>query len=313
MIEWTSLSNEPLQFENYLPAGFAGIKMPDAFIASAKGPFGRLTFQSIVNPGFCFQYSVLDLVQPLTLMGRSAMEGLYTRVVLESHILHAVKDADDIYIREGQFSMALANALEAKSEYTGSRAYMSFDACFSMEMIERLLPFYPGAARFFEVELSAKPMILLSSPRAAGPETESLIENLLYQPRSEQNAELLLRNLFAHLEKDKAYKSPGTEVLNNIYAVEQMIAENIREHYLLPELARRAKTNICYLKKYFPWIFGISPYKYLVRLRMRKAMRLLKSGHSVKSTAIVCGYNSTAEFSKAFRKFWNVSPENFQK
>jgi AraC-like DNA-binding protein len=156
-------------------------------------------------------------------------------------------------------------------------------------------------------------MVLISSPRAAGPETELIIGHLLNEPRSEKNAELLLRNLFTHLEKDHQYKPPGREVLNNIYAVEQMIAENIREHYLLPELARRAKTNTCYLKQYFPWIFGITPYKYLVRLRMRKAMRLLKSGHSVKSTAIVCGYNSTAEFSKAFKKFWNVSPESIQK
>ncbi|HTE26019.1 helix-turn-helix domain-containing protein [Flavitalea sp.] len=312
MIEWTSLSNEPLQFENYIPAGFAGVSMPEAVIASAKGKFGRLTFQSIVNPDFCFQYSVVDLLTPLTVMGRCSLEGLYTRIVLESHINHDFKNADDIYIREGQFSMALANKLEARIQYPRARAYSSFDACFSLDMVNRLLPFYPTAARFFEVGISARPYILISAPRAAGAETELIIENILHEPRNEKNAELLLVNLFAHLEKDQAYKSPGQDVLNNIYAVEELIAENIRKHYLLPELARRANTNACYLKKYFPWIFGVSPYQYLVRLRMRQAKRFLKSGLSVKVTAKQCGYSSTAEFSKAFKKVVKVSPEKFR-
>jgi AraC-like DNA-binding protein len=310
MIEWTSLSHEDLQFENYLPRGFAGIRMADARVATAKGEFGHLTFQSCENSDFCFHYGVVDLQQPLTLLGQSNWAGLYMRVVLENHILHTVKDADAIYIREGQLAMALANAIEAKIQFQGARAYMTFDACFSMAMVNRLIPAYPQLAKFFNVEITNTPIFLIESPRAAGPELESIIAQVLQDPRNRQHAELLLQKCLEHLGNNSSSRRPASEVLENIYAVEQMVADNIMESHLVPELARRASTNVNYFKRMFRWIFGIPPHQYIIRLRMRKARRLLRSGQSVKATAIACGYNSNAEFTKAFKKFWRLAPED---
>ena len=154
--------------------------------------------------------------------------------------------------------------------------------------------------------------MLIESPRAAGPELESIIVRVLNDPRNRQYAELLLQKCLEHLGNNAGSRRPASEVLENIYAVEQMVADNIMESYLVPELARRANTNENYFKRIFRWVFGIPPHQYIIRLRMRKARRLLSSGQSVKATAIACGYNGNAEFTKAFKKFWGLAPEDIR-
>lgn len=60
--------------------------------------------------------------------------------------------------------------------------------------------------------------------------------------------------------------------------------------------------------------FGISPIKYLVKLRMEKANNLLKnSSLNIKTIAVQTGFNSAHAFSRTFTRHFGISPRKLRK
>lgn len=69
-----------------------------------------------------------------------------------------------------------------------------------------------------------------------------------------------------------------------------------------------------YLGKIFKQIMGITPYKYLLNIRVLNAKRLLESEQmSVSNVASACGFNSLIAFSRAFKLIEGISPKEYQK
>lgn len=60
--------------------------------------------------------------------------------------------------------------------------------------------------------------------------------------------------------------------------------------------------------------FGISPYAYLVRQRIKHAKRLLKnSDTSITAIAFDCGFNSSSQFTNIFKKHVGITPKEYRK
>ena len=67
------------------------------------------------------------------------------------------------------------------------------------------------------------------------------------------------------------------------------------------------------LERAFSARFGISAKQYLIRLRMRHALRLLAEGtHAVKEVAYLCGFTDEKYFSRAFKKAYGYPPSQFR-
>ncbi len=78
----------------------------------------------------------------------------------------------------------------------------------------------------------------------------------------------------------------------------------------IAELAKRAGTNQCKLKKLFQHFFDNTPYGVLLDIRMNKAYQLLASQHcQVRSAADLVGYSHANNFSVAFSKYFGVAPK----
>lgn len=59
---------------------------------------------------------------------------------------------------------------------------------------------------------------------------------------------------------------------------------------------------------------GMTPHKYLLLIRMEKAKELLSAGqYSVAETAMLCGYESIANFSTTFKNSVGLSPVSYKK
>ena len=68
------------------------------------------------------------------------------------------------------------------------------------------------------------------------------------------------------------------------------------------------------LKQIFPKVYGLPPYCYLRKLRMEKAMSLLKSGQmNVTETAYEVGYNSLSHFAGLFARHFGIKPSEIYK
>lgn len=64
----------------------------------------------------------------------------------------------------------------------------------------------------------------------------------------------------------------------------------------------------------FKETFGISPYKYLLQLKLNEAMKLFKSGkYTWTEIASLLYFSDIQSFSKSFKKFYRMSPNEYAK
>lgn len=77
----------------------------------------------------------------------------------------------------------------------------------------------------------------------------------------------------------------------------------------LKELSREAAMSESKLKKIFKAVYGLPPYEYYQRQRMKQARLMLLSGnYSVKDIGYTLGYANLSNFTLAFKKVFNELP-----
>jgi AraC-like DNA-binding protein len=73
-------------------------------------------------------------------------------------------------------------------------------------------------------------------------------------------------------------------------------------------LAREAAMSRSTFAELFTRLVGEPPLAYLTRLRMRRAVEILRDGGSLSEVSWLVGYGSEGAFSKAFKRSLGVSP-----
>ena len=97
----------------------------------------------------------------------------------------------------------------------------------------------------------------------------------------------------------------------------QSSVDFMREHYKNPdltvkEIARQSFMSEVYFRKLFRAEYGMSPQKYLIRLRLQNAVGLISTGYySLKEVAYLSGYSDYKYFSVEFKKAMGVSPSQY--
>ncbi|MCD7729298.1 MAG: helix-turn-helix transcriptional regulator [Clostridia bacterium] len=90
--------------------------------------------------------------------------------------------------------------------------------------------------------------------------------------------------------------------------------------YALDAYIRSLPLNYDYVRKLFKSEVGVTPHDYLTAKRMNLAGMLIKSGmsntysrYSVGQIAEMCGYAEPLYFSRVFKKYYGVSPSEYEK
>lgn len=78
-------------------------------------------------------------------------------------------------------------------------------------------------------------------------------------------------------------------------------------------ISKELNISEVYLRKIFNKTVKISPRKYIIKLRMEKAVNLLFNSYSINETARIIGYESVYSFSRAFKNYYNESPQKYIK
>lgn len=92
--------------------------------------------------------------------------------------------------------------------------------------------------------------------------------------------------------------------------IEKKYAENIG----LPEMAEEGNISPQYLNTLFKDAFGISPYSFLIQIRIRESKRVLISNKnaSLKEVAKLVGFNDVSHFVATFRKKEGMTPKKYR-
>lgn len=106
--------------------------------------------------------------------------------------------------------------------------------------------------------------------------------------------------------------TPNTK-RSKIQSSVEYILENYKNSDLtLRAIADRSFMSEVYFRKLFKEEYGISPQRYIIRLRMQNAVALISTGYySIKEVAYLSGYRDYKYFATEFKKTIGVSPSEY--
>ena len=97
--------------------------------------------------------------------------------------------------------------------------------------------------------------------------------------------------------------SPVLEVVEKSYYKKELTLE---------KLAESCHISKSYLHKLFKKEYGMTPFQYITQTRMTQAKMLLLEMFPVGVVASMVGYSDIYQFSRAFKRFYKISPDKFR-
>lgn len=120
----------------------------------------------------------------------------------------------------------------------------------------------------------------------------------------------LFLSIFEECTETHAANSPDVVIFKK--AVKYM-NKNLDKQLLIEVLAKECSISPTGLKRIFAKYAGLGIHKYFLKLKIAKAARLLKSGHSVTEISELLGFSSQGYFSHAFKRETGKSPSEYIK
>jgi AraC family transcriptional regulator len=123
--------------------------------------------------------------------------------------------------------------------------------------------------------------------------------------------------LTAHLLVRHASASPPRRPMKEdfrIRRVNDFLRENLGASISLDDIASVAGVSRYHLLRLFKHAHGETPFRRLTRMRIETAKeRLLSSDRTITEIAFACGYENSAHFATAFRRWVGVSPGQYRR
>jgi AraC family transcriptional regulator len=127
---------------------------------------------------------------------------------------------------------------------------------------------------------------------------------------------LLLARRFAELLSDRPRPCSNPAPRDRRRAVEAALWIDAHSHEPigLGAIARETGLSVFHFLRVFNRVFGVTPHQYLLRSRLRRAVRLLtEDTRAVTSVALDVGFNDLSNFVRTFHRAAGISPERFRR
>ena len=128
----------------------------------------------------------------------------------------------------------------------------------------------------------------------------------------EERIELLeqLADSFSCFFRESEAFVPNSQMLNR---VQSHIQRHISEDLTIEKLSRLFSYHPNYFIRLFRRETGYTPYQYIVQQRMQYAVTQLNKGLPNEEVCYACGYTDSSTFTRAFRKYYGVAPQQYRK
>ncbi len=108
--------------------------------------------------------------------------------------------------------------------------------------------------------------------------------------------------------------STKTELYKRLTRAKDYLDSCYTRDISLEELARLSFMNNTYFLRQFRNYYQITPRQYLIKRRMESARKYLETNRTISITEIcsMVGYSDLSSFSKLFKQYYSLSPEQYR-
>lgn len=132
-----------------------------------------------------------------------------------------------------------------------------------------------------------------------------LVEKIILQ---EKNNCTSLKNIEA--------KKPSTrkEIYERLLDAKIFMNERYLQNPEIAAIARHCNLSVYHFFRSFKQAFAVSPYQYMMHLRLQHAIDLMQDAeNTISTTAMLCGFPDVFTFSKAFKRQYGLSPNHYMR
>jgi AraC family transcriptional regulator len=125
----------------------------------------------------------------------------------------------------------------------------------------------------------------------------------------------LLRLVLAHSSaRVKEPKARETLAGHQVRRVSDYMESRLTQPLALADLANAAGGSVFHFIRAFKNTVGDTPYNYLLHRRTDRAKTMLNDGdQSIAAVAAACGFSSSANFVKTFKRFVGTTPSRYRR
>jgi AraC-like DNA-binding protein len=132
--------------------------------------------------------------------------------------------------------------------------------------------------------------------------------------RAESRLVATLRSLWrSHRGPPSATGAHDPNDLNAIARARGFLETRFAKQVRLPHIAAECGLNSFQLIRIFQRVLGVTPYAYLVQMRVNRARDLLHQGVSVSEVAYSCGFSDQSHLTRVFKKAIGVPPGTYRR
>ena len=144
-----------------------------------------------------------------------------------------------------------------------------------------------------------------------------LIEAEMGGPNGRLYADTLSTALVAHFVNHYSVDTPIN--LLNLHPIERQrlggvidyIEAHLMEDLSLADLALEAGLSKFHFARLFKETIGLTPHKYLLNRRIKRASQFLKQGEAIAQVAYLFGFTDQSHFTRVFKQIQGMTPKTF--
>jgi AraC-like DNA-binding protein len=304
-----------LVFSDQVPNALDAYVIPGATCVSASGTFGRVLIQQIQSNGIFLRLYHFLLGRGCTFTMQEYEPMLKLRFHLNNHIQYHMEGLGNLVFYEQGYNVLYIPFRNYRLHFQDAGVYFTMDVHYPIEVMFQKLPPLVLMNDFQKKVLQHYPAMLVPVNQIANRSLLTQV-NQLIQAGKRPMASLYTRCMaLLTICLENISENPVWEPVNlsmqeaqAIYLARTRMEENLKLDWTIRELTQLTGLNDYKLKTGFHQLYHSSPADYLRDIRMEKAWQLLSGKrYSVSQVAEAVGYTNLSAFSKAFKKYYNMT------
>jgi AraC-like DNA-binding protein len=304
-----------LSFTDQLPGVLDAYQVQGATSMATSGNFGHVLFQQIQSNGIFIRLQHFLVNRGCTFTMQEEEPMLKLRFHLTNHIQYHIEGLGNLIFYEQGYNLLYIPFQSHRVHFQHAGVYFTVDVNFPTYTLCQKLPPLILMNDFQKKVMHLQPAMLAPVNQVASRTLLAHVHQLIHagkrfsaslHSRSMTLLSLCLENISEHPLWEPVTLS--LQEAQAIYMARTKMEENLKHEWTLKELTQLTGLNDYKLKTGFQQLYHSSCADYLRDIRMEKAWQLLSGKKfSVSQVAEEVGYTNLSAFSKAFKKYYNIT------